>query len=351
MEARDGRGLRGRRLRGAAPPPWPRMPYDEAIGALRHRPARHALRPGDPRRLRRAARHRSSRSSRASWAAAASCARSTPARRELSRSELDGLNEVVQRHGGKAVAWADRRGRRLALADREVLLAPSRSRAVDARARGRRGRPAAVRRRPRRRSRPRRSAGCGWSSAALRAGPRGPPRRAVGRRLPDVRADATSRVQGRAAPSVHGAERRPRRPGVDAARAPTTSSSTAGRSAAARSASTRPRSRAASSSVIGLDAEEAQGALRLPARRAALRRAAARRHRDGHRPHRRAAGRPRVDPRRDRLPEDRQRRRPADRRARAGRRAPAARAGAALDSSSRPRRGSSRRAQAPTLEA
>ena len=24
----------------------------------------------------------------------------------LSRSELDGLNEVVQRHGGKAVAWA-----------------------------------------------------------------------------------------------------------------------------------------------------------------------------------------------------------------------------------------------------
>jgi aspartyl-tRNA synthetase len=26
--------------------------------------------------------------------------------RELSRSELDGLNEVVQRHGGKAVAWA-----------------------------------------------------------------------------------------------------------------------------------------------------------------------------------------------------------------------------------------------------
>jgi aspartyl-tRNA synthetase len=27
-------------------------------------------------------------------------------RRELSRSELDGLNEVVQRHGGKAVAWA-----------------------------------------------------------------------------------------------------------------------------------------------------------------------------------------------------------------------------------------------------
>jgi aspartyl-tRNA synthetase len=27
--------------------------------------------------------------------------------REMSRSELDGLNEVVQRHGGKAVAWAN----------------------------------------------------------------------------------------------------------------------------------------------------------------------------------------------------------------------------------------------------
>src|SRR5439155_15265729 len=26
--------------------------------------------------------------------------------RDLSRSELEGLNEVVQRHGGKAVAWA-----------------------------------------------------------------------------------------------------------------------------------------------------------------------------------------------------------------------------------------------------
>jgi aspartyl-tRNA synthetase len=28
-------------------------------------------------------------------------------KREMSRSELDGLNEVVQRHGGKAVAWAN----------------------------------------------------------------------------------------------------------------------------------------------------------------------------------------------------------------------------------------------------
>ncbi len=47
---------------------------------------------------------------------------------------------------------------------------------------------------------------------------------------------------------------------------------------------------------LGLDADEAQGAVRVPARRAALRRAAARRHRDGDRPHRRAGRRPRLDP-------------------------------------------------------
>ena len=59
-----------------------------------------------------------------------------------------------------------------------------------------------------------------------------------------------------------------------------------------------------------------RGALRLPARGAALRRAAARRHRLRRRPDRRARARHRLDPRRDRLPEDRLRRRPADRGAR-----------------------------------
>ena len=43
--------------------------------------------------------------------------------------------------------------------------------------------------------------------------------------------------------------------------------------------------------LIGIGRRGGPGALRLPARRAALRRAAARRHRDGHRPHRRAARR------------------------------------------------------------
>ena len=69
------------------------------------------------------------------------------------------------------------------------------------------------------------------------------------------------------------------------------------------------------------------GALRLPARRAALRRAAARRDRVRPRPHRDAARGRDIDPRRDRLPEDGRRRRPADRRPGAGGRAPAAGAG------------------------
>ena len=69
-----------------------------------------------------------------------------------------------------------------------------------------------------------------------------------------------------------------------------------------------------------------QPPLRLPARRAQAGRAAARRHRDGHRPDRGDPRGPRLDPRRHRVPEDRVGRRSADRRAGAGRRAPAARA-------------------------
>ena len=70
--------------------------------------------------------------------------------------------------------------------------------------------------------------------------------------------------------------------------------------------------------LLGIGAEEARRQVRLPARRAAVRRAAARRHRLRHRPHRRADGRHRVDPRRHRLPEDHHRAVPDDRRAVAG---------------------------------
>ena len=86
--------------------------------------------------------------------------------------------------------------------------------------------------------------------------------------------------------------------------------------------------------MIGIGAEERPGALRLPARRPALRRAPARRHRDGVRSHRRAAGRPGhaargQHPRGHHVSQDGNGRRPADRGPRAGRRTAAARAGAA----------------------
>ena len=68
--------------------------------------------------------------------------------------------------------------------------------------------------------------------------------------------------------------------------------------------------------ALGLSRGRRARAVRLPAGRAALRNAAARRHRVRTRPDRGAAGRARLHPRRDRLPEGRQRRRPAHRRAR-----------------------------------
>ena len=67
--------------------------------------------------------------------------------------------------------------------------------------------------------------------------------------------------------------------------------------------------------LLGIVQGRGAGQVRLPARRPAVRRAAARRHRLRHRPHRRADGRHRIDPRRHRVPEDRLRAVPADLRA------------------------------------
>ena len=69
-----------------------------------------------------------------------------------------------------------------------------------------------------------------------------------------------------------------------------------------------------------------EGQVRLPARRAAVRRAAARRHRVRPRPHRHDDGQGRLDPRRHRVPEDAARAVPAHRCAEQGRRSAAARA-------------------------
>ena len=275
---------------------------------------------------------RSSRSSRACSAGGGVVRAINAGAREMSRTELDELTEVVKRYGAKGVALGVRRGRRrLALADREVPRRRARSRrstpqlgaadgdlllfVADA-ARDRRGgaRRAAARARP-----------------PLRPGPRGPPRRPLGRRLPDVR---VRRGRASAGTPLHHPFTAPT---GDPRAIPATLRSRAYdlvlNGSELGGGSIRIHDPEVQSAVFersGIDEEEAAGALRLPARRAALRRAAARRHRVRARPHRRAARRPRVDPRRHRVPEDGERRRPADRRARAGRRTPAARAGAAL---------------------
>jgi aspartyl-tRNA synthetase len=88
------------------PAPWDRVPYDEAMARWgSDRPDRRfgleivdvsdALRGSDFKVFE-------------SVMAGGGVVRAINAgRREMSRSELDGLNEVVQRHGGKAVAWAN----------------------------------------------------------------------------------------------------------------------------------------------------------------------------------------------------------------------------------------------------
>ena len=88
--------------------------------------------------------------------------------------------------------------------------------------------------------------------------PAGPPRRAVGRRLPDVRVQ-----RGRAGAGTRCTTRSPRRPATSptrarCARAATTSCSTASRSAAGRSVSTAPRSSSRSSQALGISEEEAE---------------------------------------------------------------------------------------------
>jgi aspartyl-tRNA synthetase len=86
-------------------PPWPRMPYDEAM--LRYgsdRPDRRfELEIADVSEALRGSEFKVFESVLGGGGAVRAL---NAGARELSRSELEGLNEVVQRHGGKAVAWA-----------------------------------------------------------------------------------------------------------------------------------------------------------------------------------------------------------------------------------------------------
>jgi aspartyl-tRNA synthetase len=86
-------------------PPWPRMGYDEAM--LRYgsdRPDRRfELEISDVSDALRGSEFKVFESVLGDGGAVRAL---NVGARELSRSELDGLNEVVQRHGGKAVAWA-----------------------------------------------------------------------------------------------------------------------------------------------------------------------------------------------------------------------------------------------------
>jgi aspartyl-tRNA synthetase len=88
-----------------APPPWPRMPYDEAISRFGiDRPdTRFGLELRDLSDVVRGSEFRVFNSVLESGGVVRAL---NAGNRTMSRAELEGLNEVVQRHGGKAVAWA-----------------------------------------------------------------------------------------------------------------------------------------------------------------------------------------------------------------------------------------------------
>jgi aspartyl-tRNA synthetase len=86
-------------------PPWPRMSYAEAMGRFgSDRPdTRFGLELRDVSDALRGSEFRVFESVLASGGAVRAL---NAGPRELSRAELDGLNDVVRRHGGQAVAWA-----------------------------------------------------------------------------------------------------------------------------------------------------------------------------------------------------------------------------------------------------
>ena len=133
--------------------------------------------------------------------------------REVPRSELDALTEHVKRYGAGGLVWAFVQEDGTWRSPTAKFLTDEQREAVTRKLVGPARRPAAARRRQaaRRRDRARRAAA--GAGAPLRPRPGGPPRRRLGRRLPDVRVERDRGALDRDAPPVHGADRRLLRPG------------------------------------------------------------------------------------------------------------------------------------------
>ena len=269
----------------APPPPWPRMGYDDAMARFgSDRPdTRFGLEIHD---LGEAVRSSEFKVFSGALASGGVVRGLNAGAREVPRSELDALTEVVKRFGAGGLVWAFvQEDGTLALADRQV---PLRRRARGDRARAERParRPAAGRRRQGRRPRRRRSASCGWSSRAASTSCRPAATTCCGSST--SRCSSGTRRRGAGTPCTTRSRRRSARSTIRA------------RCAAARYDVVLDGSEIGGGSIrihrperpaAGLPRARhlrggGRGALRLPARGDALRRAAARRARARHRPDR-----------------------------------------------------------------
>ena len=108
---------------GVPAPPYPRLTYDEAMLALRLRPARHAFRAGDPGSRRGRCGRRSSRCSRARCRAGGVVRGINAGRARAAALRPRPPHRAGDRVGGQGPGVGVRGGgRRLALADRQVPL-------------------------------------------------------------------------------------------------------------------------------------------------------------------------------------------------------------------------------------
>ena len=136
--------------------------------------------------------------------------------REVPRKELDALTEHVKRYGAGGLVWAFVQEDGTWRSPTAKFLTEDAARRRHRQARRQRRRPAADRRRQAARGRDRARRAAARARAPLRPRPAGPARRALGRRLPDVRVERGRRALDRDAPPVHRADRRLLRPGRDA---------------------------------------------------------------------------------------------------------------------------------------